>query len=86
MLFRSSRFSQTQTIFTTDKERAFDSMARFEERPLALEIVKQTTSGLANQNEKEAMPRQVLKAADEQVKAAELFDWTPVRTKIGLNL
>lgn len=36
----NSRFSYTQTVFTSDKKQAFESMAKFEERPLALEVVE----------------------------------------------
>ncbi len=38
----NSRFSYTQTVFITDKKLAFEAMAKFQERPLAVEIVRES--------------------------------------------
>jgi len=78
----NSRFSYTQTIFTTDKERAFDAMTKFEERPLALEVVIPPTIETPKAQEK--MPQDI----DQPIKRklAEPLDWNPVNPKIGMRL
>jgi conjugative relaxase-like TrwC/TraI family protein len=82
----NSRFTHTQTIFTTDKERAFDSMAKFEERPLALEAIKSAASEPPKYQEKEGTPIQMPEKIDSPVKlkSAESLDWNPVSSKIGI--
>jgi len=78
----NSRFSHTQTIFVTDKEQAFDSMARLEERLLAVEIIKQQPYEMPKIQEK--IPIKM----DPPVtwKSAESLDWTPISPKIGMRL
>jgi hypothetical protein len=79
----NSRFRQTQAIFTTDKERAFNTMAKFEERPLAVEIAKPTTSDPPQKLEKGRLPIQkpekVIPPAEQ--KNAESLDWNLVIPK-----
>ena len=84
----NSRFSHTQTIFTTDKERAFDAMAKFEERPLALEVVKPTASEIPQPQEKEKMPVQTPEKIGRPIKQklAEPLEWNPASPKIGMRL
>ena len=83
----NSRFTHTQTIFTTDKERAFEAMAKFEERPLALEALNSTTSKMPQNYEKERMSIQVAEKIDSasKLKPAELLDWSPNPT-VGVRL
>ena len=84
----NSRFRQTQIIFTTDKERAFDTMARFEERPLAVETIQATTSDPPQKREDGRVPHQkpekVVLPADP--KNAESLDWNPVIPKHGIRV
>jgi ATP-dependent exoDNAse (exonuclease V) alpha subunit len=84
----NSRFRETQTIFATDKERAFDRMARFEERPLAVVTIKQVTSEPPEKREKSRVPFQktekVVSPAEQ--KNAESLDWNPVIPGHGVRL
>jgi hypothetical protein len=85
----NSRFCKTQTIFTTDKDRAFASMAKFEERPLALEVVKPPTIDTPPKaQEKEKLPLRMPQKIDETTKQkpAESLDWSPANPKIGMQL
>jgi len=75
----NSRFSYTQTIFTTDKERAFNAMARFEERPLAQEIIAPSTLTAPN-NRQEKRDILIEKKLDKHL------DWNPANPKIGVRL
>jgi conjugative relaxase-like TrwC/TraI family protein len=78
----NSRFSHAQIIFATDKERAFDSMAKFEERPLAMEVVKPPIIETPKSQEK--MPQEI----DQSIKQkfVESLDWNPASSKMGLRL
>jgi conjugative relaxase-like TrwC/TraI family protein len=84
----NSRFRQTQTIFTTDKEQAFDRMASFEERPLAVETIKPTTSEPPQKREKGRVPvrkpEKVVPPAEQKI--AESLDWNPVIPKHGVRI
>lgn len=84
----NSRFSHTQTIFTTDKERAFDSMAKFEERPLAMEVIKQTASQMPQNQEKEGksiqVPEKIAKSPGQT--SVEPLDWSPINPAIRTRL
>jgi conjugative relaxase-like TrwC/TraI family protein len=84
----NSRFRQTQTIFTTYKERAFSTMARFEERPLAVEAIKPTTSEPPQKREKGRVPVQQPERVVPPVeqKIAESLDWNPVIPKHGTRI
>jgi conjugative relaxase-like TrwC/TraI family protein len=81
----NSRFRQSQAIFTTDKQTAFDSMAKENERPLALETVRsvpQETSPMQNAT------TPVVAMVDNtrrKVKSVAL-DWTPLGTKPKLTI
>lgn len=83
----NSRFSQTQTIFTTDKELAFDAMAKFEQRPLAMEVINQTGSKTPQNEGKEGESIHV-KKIDQSAKQipAEPRDWSPINPTIGVRL
>jgi hypothetical protein len=84
----NSRFRQTQTIFTTDRERAFDTMAKFEERPLAVETIKPTTSEPPPKREKGRVPAQkpeIIIPPVEQ-KNVESLDWNPVIPNHGVRI
>ena len=84
----NSRFRQTQTIFTTDKERAFDTMARFEERPLAAETIKPTTSEPPPEQEKGRVPVQKAEKVTPpaEQRNAESLDWNPVSPMHGIRV
>jgi ATP-dependent exoDNAse (exonuclease V) alpha subunit len=83
----NSRFRETQTIFTTDKERALDKMARFEERPLASETIKPLTPELPQDREKGRVPQKPEKVASPaEQKHAESLDWNPVIPKHGIRV
>ncbi len=79
----NSRFSQTQTIFTTDKEQAFESMARFEERPLAGEIITATLPEPASLNSKEEVA--LKNELPLQSKQNESLDWNSIEAKYGIK-
>lgn len=84
----NSRFSHTQTIFTTDKQQAFESMARFEERPLALEVVKTLPPEMFDSKSQESIPPLATKEEGQPIKPKpdESLDWNPVEAKkIGLQ-
>jgi conjugative relaxase-like TrwC/TraI family protein len=83
----NSRFRYTQTIFAKDKERAFDAMAKYEERPLALESIKGAGSGPSKKQENGTIPAQVPQEVNHPVKPlpAESLDWTPLGGKIGIT-
>ena len=57
----NSRFRQSQTVFTTDKETAFDAMGREAERPLAIEVIQSEKS--------------LVKIAVTKIEPAK-FDWS----------
>ncbi len=84
----NSRFRETQTIFTTDKGRAFDTMAKFEDRPLAVETIKPTTSEPPEKREKGRVhlekPKEVVSSAEPR--NAESLDWNPVVPKHGIRI
>jgi hypothetical protein len=84
----NSRFRQTQTIFTTDKERAFDTMAKFEERPLAVETIHGITSDPPKKREEGRVPLQKPEKVvpPTQQKNAESLDWNPVIPKHGTRI
>jgi conjugative relaxase-like TrwC/TraI family protein len=73
----NSRFSHTQMIFTTDKDEAFASMAKFEQRLLALEAVKTPMIDPPKTQEKTQPIKQ---------KLAEPMDWNPLNPKAGMRI
>jgi conjugative relaxase-like TrwC/TraI family protein len=81
----NSRFRQSQTIFTTDKQAAFDSMARETERPLALETIKTDTPDKTPPFETVAVPIKIDEKDGQRIKLAPL-DWslTEIKHNIGL--
>ncbi len=84
----NSRFSHTQTIFTTDKQQAFESMARLEERSLAMEVVRTLHSEVFNPKNQENIPLLVMKEQGQAIKLKPdgALDWNPLETKkIGLR-
>jgi hypothetical protein len=80
----NSRFRETQKIFTTDKERAFDSMAKFEDRPLALEVIKQTPPKMPQNQEKDGKSIQVPEKIEKspRLTPTEPVDWNPINPAI----
>ena len=83
----NSRFRETQTIFTTDKERAFNTMARFEERPLALEASQRETITTGQDREKRKVPIQEPGQIDQSSRQmpTEPLDWSPIDPAEGLR-
>lgn len=79
----NSRFRHSQIILTTDKERAFDSMAKFEERPLAMEISKDSALETPKLSEKEAVSADAVQ--EKKPNVAEL-NWNLINTKMGVRL
>jgi heme O synthase-like polyprenyltransferase len=67
----NSRFRQSQTVFTTNKDAAFDAMGREAERPLAVEAIQ--PEGY------------LVKAATAKIKSARL-DWSPTIGSQSVNL
>jgi hypothetical protein len=66
-----------------DKERAFDAMARFEERPLAKEMLRDTIPTAAiSQKDGDALPVMIEKPV--QKGGAQPLDWTPMSPKLGM--
>jgi len=84
----NSRFRETQTIFTTDKERAFDTMAKYEARPLAMEVRDQKASKSSQNSGKEKIPMLVSEKIDmlPRQTRAELHDWSLINPGIGVRL
>lgn len=83
----NSRFSHTQTIFTTDKDRAFAAMAKCEERPLALEMVKESLPEVHPQAEKQKLGSQAKETTTQtKPKPEATLDWTPATVKTGIHL
>jgi ATP-dependent exoDNAse (exonuclease V) alpha subunit len=83
----NSRFSQTQTIFTTDKERAFDAMTKYEERPLALESIKAMGSDPSRKQKNGTISALIEERVIHPVKPtpAESLDWTPLSGTISIT-
>jgi conjugative relaxase-like TrwC/TraI family protein len=82
----NSRFRQSQTIFTANKQTAFESMASEVERPLALEKIKTAPPDKALRSETVPDHKIIAEEANQQIKPAN-FDWTPAvaRPSIGLQ-
>ena len=83
----NSRFRETQTIFTSDRERAFDAMAKLEERPLAVETIKPTPEvppKPAKGRMPEQQPEKVISPAAR--KGAESLDWNPLMLKQSVRV
>ena len=78
----NSRFRLSQTIFTTDKERAYGAMASQSERPLALETIKTDSQG------KSQLPHETAGKSPSPSPSVTSpgFDWTPTETKRGIRL
>ena len=72
----------------TDKEPALDAMAKFEERPLATEVVKPTASETRQNQEKEGKSIRVSEKIDKSPKQtpAEPLDWNPINPAISTRL
>jgi len=70
------------------KEQAFASMAKFEERPFALEVVKPPIIETPKAQEKEKLPIQLLQKIDETTKQkpTQSLDWNPKSPKTGIRL
>jgi hypothetical protein len=81
----NSRFRQSQTIFTTDKQAAFDSMASEVERPLALETIKDGLPDKPLQSETVPKPIQTDEKIGQQINPPPL-DWTPIAAKPTLSV
>ncbi len=80
----NSRFRQSQAIFTTDKQAAFDSMASEVERPLALETVRSGLPNKAVRSELVAKPTKINEKTRAQT-TPEPLDWAPVPAKYTMN-
>ena len=81
----NSRFRQSQTIFTTGKQAAFDSMASEVERPLALETIKNGLPDKPLQSETVPKPIQTDEKIGQQINPPPL-DWTPIAAKPTLSV
>ncbi len=80
----NSRFRQSQTILTTDKQSAFDAMASEAERPLALETVKTGLTDKTGRSEVVLKPTKVDEKIGPQI-TPEPLDWAPVPAKYSMS-
>jgi conjugative relaxase-like TrwC/TraI family protein len=79
----NSRFRHSQTVFTTEKQTAFEAMATGAERPLALETVNITSQSSPGPSEEAVQP---IRAAETAVQPTKSLDWGPSRVKTGVRI
>jgi ATP-dependent exoDNAse (exonuclease V) alpha subunit len=77
----NSRFRLSQTIFTTNKERAHNAMARESERPLAIEAIKEDT-----RNESQSPQGSLGEASKQRAKVVPVLNWTELEPKRGIGI